>query len=135
MTDSTTHHGGCLCGAIRYCVTGEPVRTSLCYCTQCRRQTGSAMPAFAVFRRNAFTLERGAPADFRASSRAVRQFCPGCGSPLFWREHDNPHVEIFLGTFDEPANLPTPTRQIWTVHRLPWVTMVATIPALAGQNE
>jgi hypothetical protein len=124
-----TKHGGCLCGAIRYRIEGEPVRTSLCYCTQCRRQTGSAMPAFAVFRASELTIDRGTPATFRSSARAVRQFCPTCGSALFWREDAGGVVDVFLGSFDKPELLPTPVRQIWTVHRLPWVSAVDAIPA------
>ena len=121
--------GGCLCGAIRYRVAGEPVRTSLCYCTQCRRQTGSAMPAFAVFTRNDVVIEKGKPASYSASPRAEREFCRDCGSALFWRERGGEELDIFLGSFDEPATLPAPARQIWTEHRMPWVTAVGSIRA------
>jgi hypothetical protein len=134
MTEKTMRTGGCLCGAIRYRATGEPVRTSICYCTQCRRQTGSAMPAFAVFPAAAVEIERGAPAGFAASAEAVREFCPSCGSPLFWRGKDGVYAEIFLGTLDEPGSLPAPARQIWTTHRLAWVTDIAAIRAWPEQG-
>ena len=67
MTESTQRDGGCLCGAIRFRAAGDPVRTSICYCTQCRRQTGSAMPAFAVFSVEAVDVVRGAPASYAAT--------------------------------------------------------------------
>jgi hypothetical protein len=35
------HEGGCLCGAVRYRVEGEPARASVCNCTACHRRTGS----------------------------------------------------------------------------------------------
>ena len=35
-----THEGGCLCGAVRYRVLGEPARASVCSCTACQRRTG-----------------------------------------------------------------------------------------------
>jgi len=122
-------HGGCLCGAVRYRAAGEPLRTSICHCTQCRRQTGSAVPSFAVFPRGAVTIEKGEPAGYRASPRALRQFCRDCGSPLFWNEDGGAALDIFLGSFDEPAALPAPVRQIWAAHRVPWVTAIGTIPA------
>jgi len=122
-----------LCGAIRYRATGEPIRTSICYCTQCRRQTGSAVPAFATFPAAAIGIEQGTPAGYDASPRAARQFCPACGSALFWREHGGNEVDVFLGSFDEPDTLPAPARQIWTKHRLSWVTAIAAIPGWREQ--
>ena len=38
----TIHEGGCLCGAVRYRVEGEPALSSVCNCTSCQRRTGSA---------------------------------------------------------------------------------------------
>jgi hypothetical protein len=35
------HEGGCVCGAIRYRVTADPLRVCACYCTFCQRRTGS----------------------------------------------------------------------------------------------
>ena len=118
-------HGGCLCGQVRYRATGEPVRTSICYCTQCRRQTGSAVPSFAVFPRQAVVIEKGEPAGFSASPRAVRQFCRDCGSPLFWREHGGKELDVFLGSLDEPQSVAAPAKELWTEHRLPWIPPIA----------
>jgi hypothetical protein len=127
MTETKQWEGGCLCGAIRFRAAGDPIRTSICYCTQCRRQTGAAMPAFAVFSVRAVEVVRGAPAGFAASDKAERQFCPSCGSPLFWRGKNDDHLDIFLGSLDAPESLPVPKRQIWARHRLPWVTDVSAI--------
>ena len=129
MTESTQRDGGCLCGAIRFRAAGDPVRTSICYCTQCRRQTGSASPAFEVFSVKAVDVVRGAPASYAATEKAERQFCPSCGSPLFWRGKNDDLLDVFLGSFDRPESLPVPKRQIWAQHRLPWVTEVSAIQA------
>ena len=34
------HTGGCLCGAVRYAVTGALRDVVGCHCSQCRRTTG-----------------------------------------------------------------------------------------------
>lgn len=125
--------GGCLCGAVRYRTEGEPISTNICHCTQCRRQTGSALPAFATFSAEAVTVEQGQPARFQATPRAIRQFCASCGTPLFWRKIDGAAIDVFLGSFDAPDTLPPPERQIWTRHKLEWVDAVAAIPGKPGQ--
>lgn len=123
------HTGGCLCGAIRYRARGVPSSTNVCYCTQCRRQSGSPLPAFATFPDERFELLAGSPAIYRSSSIAVRQFCSTCGSALFWRRDGSREIDVFLGTMDRPGDLPPPAFQSWTVHRVPW------LPPISGAAE
>jgi len=47
MATEIIRTGGCLCGAIRYTVKGEPYKSGLCHCTDCRQVTGSAFLAYA----------------------------------------------------------------------------------------
>lgn len=134
MTDPI-HAGGCLCGAVRFRAAGAPDSTDLCYCTQCRRQTGSAMPAFATFAPDRVVLTRGEPVSYRSSDIARREFCGACGSPLFWRPDDGRCVDILLGAFDDPAALPAPTFALWTRHRLPWLPPLPGVPDHDGRYE
>ncbi len=46
---SEVHEGGCVCGAIRYRVRGEPLRAYVCHCTFCQRFTGSAFGVLTWF--------------------------------------------------------------------------------------
>lgn len=41
--------GGCLCGAVRYRVRGEPKISAVCHCNVCKRRTGSAFGMSAYF--------------------------------------------------------------------------------------
>ena len=47
MTDSSdaVHLGGCLCGQIRYQLSGPLADIQLCHCSQCRKAQGSAFAA------------------------------------------------------------------------------------------
>jgi hypothetical protein len=123
------HEGGCLCGAVRFAARGEPFSTNACYCTQCRRQTGSALPSFASWKPDRFALTKGATSFHMASEKAERHFCPSCGSPIFWRKRATGDVDVFVGVLDRPEAVRPPDIQLWTRHRLPWV------PPLPGVRD
>ena len=59
--------GGCLCGAVRYRVTGSPQSTSLCHCFSCRRSTGAPSQAWAIFPEDAIQIVSGELAIHRSS--------------------------------------------------------------------
>ena len=41
--------GGCLCGRVRYTVTGVPAFSGICHCRNCQRYTGSAFETLMAF--------------------------------------------------------------------------------------
>lgn len=118
-----------MCGAIRFVMTGKAMRTSICYCTQCQRQSGSPMPAFATCRAEQLTITSGEPVCYRSSERATRYFCARCGSSLFWIQDDSDARDVYLGTFDTPSMLPVPRFAIWAAHRVAWLPDLAWIPS------
>jgi hypothetical protein len=50
--------GGCMCGAIRYECSTEPLAMGICHCRDCQRATGSAFAAALMLPRNAVTIIR-----------------------------------------------------------------------------
>lgn len=76
--------GGCLCGSIRFEVTGEPGNPHTCSCDICQRHSGAPSLAWVEFERDVVTWtgEGGAPSTFRSSDYSSRAFCPVCGSTL-----------------------------------------------------
>jgi len=112
--------GGCLCGAVRYRVSGAPVSSSICHCGTCRRASGAPSVAWFVVPRDRFELLSGELSTFPSSTPVIRQFCAVCGSQLIYRHDDNPDlVEITTATLDDPEVFP-PTREIWLSHKLSW---------------
>ena len=95
------HHGGCLCGAMRFVAQG-PLRAVLfCHCSQCRRQTGLYYAATAV-PKVALTVTGDTLRWFHASAFARRGFCGTCGSALFWDPLEGETMSILAGAFDSP---------------------------------
>lgn len=120
MSDS--YEGGCQCGAVRYRATGAPAHVALCHCEDCRKSAGAPAVTWAAFAEDNVSILAGTPSKYRSSPSATRQFCPTCGTGLFY---SNPEmlpgvIDIQAATLDDPAALP-PQAQIQTAERLPWM--------------
>ena len=97
--------GGCLCGGVRYEVTGKLRNIITCHCEQCRRSSGHFVAATAC-RREHFNLVRQDSLQwFSAVPGHRRGFCNVCGSSLFFEETGGPRVSIAAGTLDAPQGL------------------------------
>jgi hypothetical protein len=55
--------GRCLCGAVRYRVTEEPLTLYACHCTDCQKRSGSAFGLSMWVRRAAIEATRGEAAS------------------------------------------------------------------------
>jgi hypothetical protein len=130
---SQTMTGGCLCGAVRYEVSGAPAAQMVCHCSHCQKQTGSAFSSImgVVQDQVAITGELASYADAGESGKAVnRKFCPRCGSPICSEVEVAPGmVWIKTGTLDDPAAF-APQAHIWTRSKQDWVETGA-VPAFA----
>jgi hypothetical protein len=120
--------GGCLCRALRYEATGEPLFAGLYYCGDCQKASGSGFIPFIGFSREQvqFTGDSLKFSSKAASGRdAIRNSCPVCGSLVHGgdvEKHDQ--FTIYAGTLDDPT-LFHPTAAIFTRDRPAW----AVIPA------
>jgi hypothetical protein len=69
----TTRQGGCLCGALRYEISGEPLAVAVCHCPDCQVQSGSAFSmSMLVPRERLFAGSPASPAPGRARLRAAQ---------------------------------------------------------------
>jgi len=109
MTKTT---GGCLCGKVRFIATGQPRRTGLCHCLDCRKHHGALFYAAAIFAQDAVAMT-GQTHHYQG-----RHFCPSCGSSVYARNEDE--IELHLGAFDQP-NVFVPSYEIWVDRRESWL--------------
>ncbi len=114
------NQGGCLCSAIRFRVSGEPIYSSICHCATCRRASAAPTVAWLTFDRGQIEILSGQPRVYRSSLGVVRQFCGTCGSQLSYEQADRPTtIDITTASMDNP-NLFPPTMEVWLEHRLLW---------------
>jgi len=102
------HTGGCLCGAVRYKVTGPPDAAFVCHCNFCQRASGGAFQIPVYFPREHVEFTGGPMHEYEHRiedhGRAFRlQSCPRCSTRLGWTFDRNPAWQcISGGTFDDP---------------------------------
>ena len=120
--------GGCLCSALRYRVTGDPVATTLCHCADCRRASGGVNVAWAVFDHDKFEWLKGEAREYSSSPGIHWRFCGACGSLVGYRRDSRPdHIDITTATLDNPDRFP-PAVEIWVGEKIEWETLHPDLP-------
>ena len=124
--------GGCLCGAVRYHLEGQPLETNYCHCRMCQRAAGAPVVAWGRWPVEGFAWSGGEPARFTSSARGERSFCPNCGTPLAFVDPGDPtFVDVTLASLDEPVAF-APDSHAWTMSRLPWLELGDGLPRYAS---
>ena len=124
--------GGCGCGAVRFETPDQPVHASICYCRDCRRQSGAPLLAWAMFSRAEVTV-KGAPSVFRSSEDGERAFCATCGTGLFFSNatlRNMGMIQVRIAALDDPEAV-APTIQVQTAERPRWLEGLHELPAFA----
>ena len=113
MTDGATSKpgvratGSCLCGAVRYEVTGTLRDVIECHCAMCRKTHGH-IGAYTATPKGALDIVEARGLKWYASSdNARRGFCGECGGTLFFDPLTKDYVAIAAGTLDPPTGLKT----------------------------
>jgi hypothetical protein len=128
--------GGCLCGAVRYRVTREPIKMMICHCRNCQKQTASDRSPVMWVPADGFEIFKGTPRYLEvvaeSGNRQKRHFCGDCGSPLYTQPEHLPHIRtIKAGTIDDQSWL-RPEAHIWTSSTAPWAPITDDLPRHPG---
>ena len=117
--------GGCLCGQIRYTVSGDPAFSGLCHCRNCQRYTGSAFEPVIAFPSSAVSVQGALKTynDAGDTGKAVyRRFCPNCGSGVVAEAEVMPGMTMLLaGTLDDSSGF-KPAMEIFCDSAQAWTT-------------
>lgn len=96
------HRGSCLCGAVRFEVTGSLPGPDVCHCSQCRKFSGHCFASTDV-PKAALTIHGSEKVRWFAGEKARRGFCSTCGSSLFWDPLRHDWIGVAMGAFDTPT--------------------------------
>ncbi len=123
--------GGCVCGAVRFEVDGDPMFCSNCHCRECQRASGSAFMPLMGFLREAVRISGEVTYFTRMADSGTAEtegFCPICGARLF--AHAEAYEGVFLvraGCLDDPS-LYKPQADIYTSSAQAWDHMDPNLP-------
>jgi len=121
--------GGCQCGAVRYRVEGEAERSAFCHCCDCRKSSGAPVTVWSAFPAARFSVVSGEAKTYTSNGTAMRHFCNGCGTGLWYvNEEVLPGlVDIQTATLDDPEALP-PGVHIQAAEELSWMKSAHDLP-------
>jgi hypothetical protein len=120
------HEGGCLCGAVRYVVNGEPKYSANCHCRSCQRAIGAGFVTWVAVKKENFEVIKGEIKYCETSVGMHRGFCGRCGSSL--RGHGDGWDDFYLtaACLDDPT-IARPVTNIYLDHQQPWVMIDETL--------
>ena len=123
--------GRCLCGAVRFKLSGTPTAFDLCHCSRCREASGSAFLAELEFNAPEFEWVSGqslvktyeAPV-LKTPPGYRRTFCTLCGGPVPTVDRDI--IRVPAGSLDDDPGV-RPRRHIFVDVKAPWVEIADTL--------
>lgn len=122
--------GSCLCGGIRYEISGPLSGALNCHCSVCRKAHGAAFRSRARVNAPDFRWVQGEEliSWFESSPGTHRGFCRVCGSPLLSRfDQDPSHFGLPLGTLDIDPGV-KPMFHVFVDSKAPWHDITDNLP-------
>lgn len=106
--------GGCLCGGVRFEVSGPILSAGYCHCTHCQKRTGTASSLSARVAQSGFRFLQGTELlrSYKPPVGIPKVFCVACGSSLFSGDPlADDEVAVRFGAFDEDPGIRPQYRQ------------------------
>ncbi|WP_370203680.1 GFA family protein [Alloalcanivorax venustensis] len=118
-----TYEGGCLCGQVRYRISGPFHQFHLCHCSRCQRFSGTAHAANLIAAADALEWLKGEDQvrrfDLPEAKSFSRAFCVQCGSMVPHEKRDGSGVIVPAGGLDQTPDL-DPNDHIFYADRAGW---------------
>ena len=113
----TTLRGTCLCGGVRYEISGDTQRFYHCHCKRCRKVSGTGHASNLLLKLGSMTWLQGeeliSAYKVPEAERFTSRFCRVCGSqvPRYVKETD--FIVIPAGSLDDEPPLQPQARIFW----------------------
>lgn len=123
--------GSCVCGEVKWAVTGPYRFFQYCHCSRCRKRTGSAHAANLAVPHTQVSWLAGDDAVTRFELSTARAwgnaFCSRCGSGVPWLTRNGKAYIVPAGGLDAPPEH-GPTRNVHFASRANWYEHATNLP-------
>ncbi len=131
MSEQSFATGRCLCGAVSYSITAEPMAAGQCHCKDCQRASGTGHMSLAFFKTDDVNII-GETASYAVTADSgntnTRHFCPKCGGRLFGENSARPGmIAVAVGSIDDNEWFKT-QRVVYVKDRPQWDSTPVDIP-------
>ncbi len=131
---SERQEGSCLCGGVRFEITGNFEKFYLCHCEYCRKDTGSAHAAnlFSTSARLEWLAGENQISSFTLpATRHTKSFCAVCGSALPNLQMGGKLCVVPAGSLDTAVSI-RPEAHLFVASQADWDVDLEQIPKLDG---
>jgi hypothetical protein len=119
--------GGCLCGAVRYEFTADPVNIAHCFCTDCQKSSGTQMSTNLLVPTESVKVTKGKLAQYAkagdSGKTVTRFFCSACGSTLWSEGEAVPGLRIIKAGSLDDSSWVKPGAGIFMDSAPPWAAL------------
>lgn len=129
--------GSCLCGQVRFDITGPLTGALNCHCSMCRKAHGAAFRSRAALATTDFRWTAGETlvSRYESSPGEFRCFCANCGSNLITEFTANPdQLGLALGVLDDDPGV-RPQLHVFVGSKAPWHAITDDLPQWQGLPE
>lgn len=125
-----SYKGGCLCGKVRFEITGEIENIVYCHCSRCRKAQGSAFATNGNVAVDKFSFISGEEemTGYESTPGQMIYFCRHCGSPIISKSYSAPDkVRIRLGVIESDID-ERPMAHIFSTSKANWDEICGELP-------
>jgi hypothetical protein len=128
--------GGCLCGALRYEISGPFGPIWNCHCAFCRRIHGAAFTTVAIMARSAFRWNDASapPTTFETPMGSVRHFCGNCATPICNFPSEPAILCLVVASLDDDLE-ESPWAHVNLESRAPWFHFGDDLPQFSADPD
>ncbi|MDA8792130.1 GFA family protein [Bacteriovoracaceae bacterium] len=122
-------NGSCLCGEVKFKIRLPFIGINNCYCSRCRKASGSAFGTFLHTTTDLFELISGEESinNYKPKDGDKRPFCLKCGCRVPSVIKEENHVIVPAGCLDDDMDS-YPLASIYTDSKTSWSNLDESIP-------